>query len=535
MSAKAVTASQAKGRKGDPNRLRPVRPKRTDSRPNSAAAKGEAGATRQKALQINLDPSKYGAFAEIGAGQEVARWFFRVGGAAGTVAKTISAYDMAVSDAIYGRCERYVSRERLQSMLDHEFQLLVKRLDKKRGASTRFFVFADTVAARSYTRQEDSHGWLGMRFQPQPRAEASEIIIHVRLNDRENVMQQEALGISGINLIYGALYQHEQPEELIASLLDGLTTERLQVNMIKFSGPAFRGVDNRLMSLQLVEHGLSGAAMFTTDGEVVQVSEALYKKPILVERGSFRPITNVTIDMLECARSQFVREPKVDGEDLVVLIEMTLKNLTEKGAIDHQDFLDRADILRTLGKTVLISNYGEYHRLAAYLFRYTKERVALVMGVPTLKEIFDEKYYADLEGGILESFGRLFKNDLKLYVYPLRPSRNRPLITAENLRVAPHLRDLYSYLLKNRCIESIRGYHEEYLPIFSRDVLAKLRAGSAGWEKMVPTPVARMIRQRKLFGYRQGSSEPAPAAKGKTKQRPPSRAGVQRGRALRSN
>ena len=279
--------------------------------------------------------------------------------------------------------------------------------------------------------------------------------------------------------------------------------------MIKFSGPAFRDVDNRLMSLQLVQQGLTGAAMFTAEGEVVQVSDVLYKKPILVERGSFRPITKVTIDMLECARSQFVQEPDVQGEDPVVLMEMTLKNLTDQGNIDHKDFLDRVDLLRTLGKTVLISNYGEYYRLAGYLFRYTKKKVGLAMGVPSLREIFDEKYYADLDGGILESCGRLFKNDLKLYVYPLRENPERPLITAENLQVAPHLRDLYSYLLKNRCIECIRGYEENYLPIFSRDVLAKLRAGDAGWEKMVPPQVAQLIRKRKLLGYRRGRVDSA--------------------------
>lgn len=467
-------------------------------------SKSEAPNTHQKALEVNLDPTKYGVFAEIGAGQEVARWFFRVGGAAGTIAKTISAYDMTVSDAIYGPSDRYVSRKRLQSMLDHEYPLLLKRLEKKRGTNVKFFVFADTVAARSYRQKANSHGWLGIRFQHHPRAKPSQIIIHARLNDRENLQQQEALGILGVNLVHGAIYRHEQPRELIASLLDGLTTERLQVNTIEFSGPAFRTVDNRFMSLQLVQQGLAGAAMFTADGEVVQVSDILYKKPILVERGSFHPITKVTIDMLECAQAQFVQEPKVEGKDLVVLMEMTLKNLTDHGEISHQDFLDRVDMLRTLGKTVLISNYGTYHRLASYLFRYTKERVALVMGVPSLREIFDEKYYADLEGGILESFGRLFKNDLKLYVYPFRPKPDQPLITAENLQVAPHLRDLYAYLLRNRSIETVRGYHEDHLPIFSRDVLSKLRAGRAGWEKMVPPPVAHMIRRRKLLGYRAG-------------------------------
>src|SRR5712671_3184878 len=283
--------------------------------------------THSKALKINLNQRFYGTFAEIGAGQEVVRWFFRVGGAAGTIAKTISAYDMTVSDAIYGQSDRYVSRKRLQSMLDHEYRLLVKRLDKKRGASVKFFVFADTVAARSYLQQQNSHGWLGIRFQAHPRAKPSQIIIHARLNDRENLQQQEALGIVGVNLVHGALYRHEQPKELIASLLDGLTTERLQVNTIEFSGPAFRNVDNRFMTLQLVQQGLAGASMFTADGEVVQVSDVLPKKPILVERGSFHPITKVTIDMLECARSQFVQEREVEGEELVELMEMTLNNL----------------------------------------------------------------------------------------------------------------------------------------------------------------------------------------------------------------
>lgn len=457
--------------------------------------------SNQKALQINLDPSKYGTFAEIGAGQEVARWFFRVGGAAGTIAKTISAYDMTVSDAIYGPCERYVSRQRLRTMLDHEYRLLLERLEAKRGADTRFFVFADTVVARSYSRKDDAHGWLGIRFQIQPRTDPSQIIIHVRLLDKENLPEQEALGIVGVNLVHGAMNLHEHPPTLVASLLDNLTTERVEVDMIEFSGPAFAKVDNRLMSLQLVQQGLTNAAMFKADGTVVPPADLLYKKAILVERGSFRPVTKVTMDMLECAHAQFVQETKVQGEDVLVLMEMTLKNLATESGIDHKDFLDRVDILSALGKTVLISNYLEYYRLAGYLFRYTKKMIGIAMGVPSLREVFDEKYYADLEGGILESFGRLFKNDLKLYVYPLREPKTGALITASNLRVADHLRHLYSYLVESRFIESLRGFNEAYLPIFSRDVLAKIRNGDGAWENTVPPQVAQMIKERKLFEY----------------------------------
>jgi len=464
----------------------------------------EITGTHQKALQINLDPNKYGAFAEIGAGQEVARWFFRVGGAAGTIAKTMSAYDMTISDAIYGAADRYVTRQRLHSMLEHEYTLLEERLKDKRGANTRFFVFADTVKARGYKSQtEESHGWLGVRFQTEPLGPPSDVIIHVRMLDKENVPQQEALGVMGVNVIYAALYLSQDPRTFIHSLMDNLTSDRVEVDMIKFSGPAFPKIDNRLMAFELVQQGLANAALFTADGEVVDAAEVLYKKTILVERGSFRPVTKVTLDMLECAQSQFVQEPAVQGEPLVVLMEMTLKNLTEGGVIDHRDFLDRVDLLGSLGKTVLISNYGEYYRLAAYLFRYTKKMIGVAMGVPTLRELFEEKYYADLEGGILESFGRLFKNALKLYVYPLKDSVTGALITAENLRVAPNLRHLYAYMLENLYIQGLRGYSESCLPIFSRDVLAKTRKGDSSWEEMVPPQAAALIKERKLFGYKQ--------------------------------
>ncbi|MEY2408596.1 MAG: hypothetical protein QOF48_1266 [Verrucomicrobiota bacterium] len=457
--------------------------------------------THQKALQINVDSAIYGTFAEIGAGQEVARWFFRVGGAAGTIAKAMSAYDMTFSDAIYGPCDRYVSRQRLRTMLDHEFGLLLERLQAKRGDKTAFFVFADTVAARSHTRQDDAHAWLGLRFQSRPQAEPSQIIIHVRLLDKENLQEQEALGILGVNLVHGAKYLWKNPEALLVSLRDNLTRERFEVDMVEFSGPDFAGVDNRLMSLKLVEHGLADATLFTANGRVEPPADALYKKSILIERGSFRPATNTTLDMQRCAQALFVQEPRVQGEPVINLFEMTLHSLIDGDKIGAKDFLDRVDILSTLGQPVLISNFGAYHRLASYLFRHTKRMIGVVLGVPTLREIFDEKHYADLEGGILESFGRLFKNDLKIYAYPLQEAGTGALITAANLRVAPHLTHLCAYLLENRLIESIRDYDPACLPIFSRDVLQRLRSGDVAWEKMVPPGVVSLIKKRKLLGY----------------------------------
>ncbi len=466
--------------------------------------------TQQKALHINLDPTKYGVFAEIGAGQEVARWFFRVGGASGTIAKSMSAYDMTVSDAIYGPTERYVSRTRLQQMLNHEFGLLVERLATKRGATTRFFTFADTVAAQSYQRRDECHGWMGVRFQHEPGSAPSEFIIHIRMHDRENLQQQEALGIMGVNVIYAALNLHANMEGFLRSLQDDIGPARVEIDMAKVSGPAFPGWDNRIVSLKLVQLGLADAAMFTASGEVVQASEVLYKKNILVERGTFRPLTKATLDMLQCAQAQFVQEPGVSGEDLLVVMEMTLHNLLDEGVIDPQDFLDRVDLLGTVGKTVLISNYGEFYRLASFLFRYTKQKIGIALGVPSLRDIFDEKYYADLEGGILESFGRLFKNELKLFVYPYRDAATGALITAANLRVEPHLRHLHEYLVENHFIQGLREYRVEYLPYFSRDVLMKMRAGDEGWEAMVPSEVAHLIKERRLLGYRPPPQSTAP-------------------------
>lgn len=456
----------------------------------------------EKATQINLDKRFYGTFAEIGAGQEVARWFFVVGGASGTLAKTISAYDMAFSDAIYGKGERYVSQPRLQNMLDYEFALLIERLNAKRGESTSFFVFADTVSARNYLGTNECHGWMGVKFQLQPGARPCEIVIHVNMLDKENLQQQEALGIIGVNLIYGAFYLHSEPEKLIASLLDGLSTARIEVDMIKFLGPYFTNIDSRLMSLQLVEKGLSNATLIGANGDVLQPSEVFHKKPILVERGSFRPVTYVNLDMLDGAREHFLADAEVKKEDIVELMEITMRNLLSTGSIDHRDFLARADTITSVGKMVLISNYAEYYKLGAYLQRYTKSRIGIVLGIPNLKELFDTKYYDMLEGGILESFGRLFKNDLKLYVYPFLDPAYPELTTVQNMDVPPHLTHLFKHLVESGYIEQIDKVHKEYMGIFSRAILAKIREHDHSWEKMVPPEVAACIKANCFFGYR---------------------------------
>lgn len=457
--------------------------------------------TNQKALQINLDPATFGAFAEIGAGQEVARWFFRVGGASGTIAKTMSAYDMTVSDAIYGPAERYVSRQRLHKMLEHEFGLLHERLAPQRGPHTRFFAFANTVATRSPRRPEGAHGWMGIRFQAEPGAAPSEMIAHVRMLDRESVAQQEAMGITGVNLIHAALYHSAEPLGILSSLIENLTRDRIEVDLARFEGPAFQQVDNRWVSLQLVRHELTDSAMFGPHGDVLQAADVLYKKPVLVVRGSFRPITNATLDLLECARAQFAREPQVEGKTPVVLTEMTLRHLSEGGSIDQGDFLDRADTLAALGLNVMVSNYARYFRLAAYLLQQAPRQVGIAMGVRRLRELFEDQYYADIEGGVLEAIGRMFKRGLKVYAYPVIESPEGELTTAQNLEVAAEARHIYAHLLENRRVEDLKGYREDHLRVFARDVLGSIRSGDGRWEALVPPRVVRIIQERRLFGY----------------------------------
>jgi hypothetical protein len=458
--------------------------------------------THQKALRINLDPRWYGTVAEIGAGQEVARWFFLVGGAAGTIAKSMSAYDMAVSDAVYGGVDRYVSEARLQAMLDHEYSLNLDRLGDSRGDTTSFFAFADTVVARSYRGGNECHGWMGVKFQAHPYDEPSQIVLHLRMLDTEAALQQEALGVVGVNLLHGAFFEHHEPELLVEHLIDRLSTDRIEIDLIRFRGIEFRSVDDRLMALKLVQMGLSGVAMFGPDREVLQPSEVLRKKAVLVERGSFRPTTLVNLDMLECAQAKFEADPAVAGRPVLALAELTMRNLLAGGDdVDRRDFLARAELLGACGLTTMITDYFDYYRLAAFLAARTSERIGIVMGVPSLVDLFDEKNHAQLQGGILESFGRLFKNDLKLYIYPLQRQAGDELETVDNLQVEETVRPLYDYLAGRGSFVPLDNYRRDCLQIFSRDVLDRIPTEDDAWEAMVPPGVAELIKKRGFFGY----------------------------------
>ncbi|HET6256172.1 MAG TPA: hypothetical protein VFE32_18995 [Puia sp.] len=461
--------------------------------------------TKQKALAINLDPKIYGSFAEIGAGQDVAAYFFKAGASSGTIAKTMSAYDMTFSDAIYGvqSSRRYVSEARLTAMLEKEYGLLIERLAEKRGDQTTFFAFADTVSALNYHKTNEGHGWMGVRFQLEPNGAHNDVIIHVKLLDNDGVLQQNAVGVLGVNLLYACFYYYAHSNIFLLSLMDNLTKDALQIDMIRFEGPDFTKVDNRLMSLHLVKYGFSDTALFTPDGKNQQPSEVLHKKHIVVVRGRFRPVINVHMDMLHTGVKQFMQEPDVDHDNVVVITELTLQALKERDAdptaeIDEKDFLDRVDILCALGQTVLISDFHEYYKLVAYLSKITKLKMGVVLGYPNLEYIFSEEHYKDLPGGILESFATLFSRNVKLFIYPTL--RNGIIYNCLRFNPPPHLVDLYRYLIANDKIEDIRHYEERNLQIQTDKVLQMIKHNEEGWEEFVPREVAAMIKERCLFG-----------------------------------
>jgi len=456
---------------------------------------------KEKALRINLDRSLYGSFAEIGAGQECAANFFKAGGASGTIAKTMSAYDMSFSDAIYGKVGRYVCEERLLRMLDREYSLLETRL-KSREKDTVFFAFANTVETINFARTNRGHGWIGFRFQLRPEAPVNQCVIHVILKDREPNWQQEVIGTIGVNLIYACFY-FTDPEEILCSLVDNMWKGRVEVDMFRLEGPDFKHVDNRLMALKLVKNGMTRVAMFGHAGNVLQPSEALYKKNVIVLRGRFRPVTHVNVDMLFAGRKLFKAEPDVHKENIMVLSELTLGDLQGEGMIDEQDFMNRVDLLCSLGQNVMISNYPEYYRLVRHLTRLNNDqKIALILGLGNLKSVLEEKYYTSLKGGILEAFGILFGRNVKLYVYPTLEEGTNKIIGLDDFKVPKLQKSLLKYLIDNNKLEAVRNVEAKNLHIISDHVLDMIYAQEDGWESMVPHKVASEIKKKGLFKYK---------------------------------
>ncbi len=457
-----------------------------------------------KALRINLNENIYGTFAEIGAGQETVRHFFRAGGASGTIAKAMSAYDKDFSDAVYGIEEdhRYVTEARLKKMLSHETDLLENRISPEKHPNKLYFTYANTVATIDFAKKYKGHGWMGIKYQVEPQGGFNEILLHVRFHENDARLQQLTLGIMGVNLIYGAYYKYDSPKKLLRYLYDHVDRDQIEIDTINFSGPQFEKVDNRLMSLQLLKNGFTDAVMFGPDGNNILAGKILYKKNILALRGSFRPVTKVNMDMYEKSLRLFLNENRVKEENTEVVFEITLSNLRAEGEIDEEDFMDRARLLCSLGQTVMISNFQEYYRLVEYFGRYTKERMALAMGVNNLVDIFDESYYRHLSGGILEAFGKLFFKDLRVYLYPMQDPESGEFTTSENLKVHPRMKELYKFFKYNGRVVDIEDYDPEILTIFSRDVLRMISHSQEGWEKMLPEGIGKLIKEQHLFEYK---------------------------------
>jgi hypothetical protein len=459
---------------------------------------------KSKALRINLNENIYGSFAEIGAGQETVRNFFRAGGASGTIAKTMSAYDKDFSDSIYGieKDGRYVTEQRLKTMLSHEVKLIEERLPRDKHPNRLFFAYANTVATIDFAKKFKGHGWVGIKYQVEPDGDYNEIMLHIRFRENEATLQQNTLGTLGVNLIYGAFYKFDEPKKLLRYLYDHIDQDKIEIDTINFSGPQFKNVDNRLMSLQLIKNGMTQAIMFGPDGNNILPAAILYKKNILALRGSFRPVTKVNIDMYEKSLGIFKKEKRVDPDKTIVIFEITLSNLRAEGEINEEDFMSRAKLLCSLGHTVMISDFQEYYKLVEYFSAYTKKRMGLTLGVNNLIDIFDEKYYRHLSGGILEAFGKLFFKDLKVYLYPMLNPTTGEYTNSENLKVHPRMKELYKFFKYNGKVVDIEDFDKAHLNIFSRTVLKMIKNDEEGWEKLLPEGVSQIIKRKKLFGYK---------------------------------
>jgi hypothetical protein len=458
--------------------------------------------TTQKALKINLDEKKYGTIVEIGAGQEVARQFFLAGAAAGTIAKTMSAYDMKFSDAIYGvqANGRYVSKSRVQSMMEKEFQLVIERVGGIRIKSTRYFAYATTVQAKSFNRDNECHAWCGIRLQMYPGAEPSEVIIHVRMRDKTAEEQQDALGIIGVNLIYGASYYAEDAKRLIDSLTDNIGSDRIEVDSIEFSGPCFEDIDNREINLHLIRSWKTRAIMFNPDGTVAVPSEMLYKKNILTTRGSFRPVTKLNVDMIEQGLNAFTQLEGVTRENSVAIAEISLNDIRGNDLnAPHKDLIERVQLLNGLGYSVMVSDYTRYFSLREYFRQYTKLQIGIVVGMVNINSIFDEESYRGVEGGILEGFGKLFPDNTRMFIYPEK-AEDGSVREFTSVTVPDRLRFLYRHLLENNFLFGIETSDPALFDIQSRTVLKQLQTGKNGWKEHMPEGVPEQIIEGKFFG-----------------------------------
>lgn len=424
--------------------------------------------TKRKALKINLNPKIYGTFAEIGAGQEVARNFFTAGAASGTVAKTMSAYDMTFSDAIYGVEEsgRYVSKSRLLKMLHHEYGLLNERLSGEKYDDRTFFAFADTVTTLNYNKSNDPHGWIGLRFQTEPEGEANEIFFHVRLLDTDAALQQNVLGIIGVNLVYAAFYYNQDRRAMIESLADNLTVGSVEIDLISVNGPVFKGADNILLNLYLIVKDFSDAAIFDAQGQPCLPKDLLYKKDIMILRTKYAQKSNPNFSMLNKAVDQFVRTENVQEDNLSVLIEVLMSNLLsaedESQEIDLRAVAKRAEEMCRTGNKVIVSNFARHNKLAKYLDRCRPKSVGISTNINNLKFVFNSSNFGENYSSMLLSYvSDMFSKNVKLFAYPFLDKKTNEVITTGNMPVTADARPLFDFLIINGYITDIQDYSEE--------------------------------------------------------------------------
>lgn len=460
--------------------------------------------TDQKALQLNLDSSIYGTFAEIGAGQEVARRFFKVGAAAGTIAKSMSAYDKIYSDRIYGEeaSRRYVCQSRLHKMLHHEYNLLEERLDESRP-DTKFFVFANTITTINYQRTSTGHGWLGMRFQLTPTSAPNDLILHVKMLDNNTQQQADAIGILGVNMVHACYNHADDPEQLIKALNHNLY-KRVLIDHAQLKGPDF-DFDSRLVSYWLVKHGLSHVAMFNAQGQSIHASEFLYKKNLLLIKGNFRPFTLVMEALTNAAYSQFCEENKIKEEDGHLLLEITYKGgHYDPSFDDEKDFLDRADILNSLGHSIVISNHSDRIKLIKYLSLYKLKHIGIALGAKKMQKYINATYEQYRNTRLLAQFGKLFRDNVTVYVYPSvheTPSIAN-LLKTDNLPVPEGMKYLYQHIVEAGRMKDIKKYDPLLLNIYAKKVMMDLKNGNDDWEKCVSPSIAKMIKEKKMLGYK---------------------------------
>ena len=455
--------------------------------------------TNRKALRLNIDTSLYGSFAEIGGGQEVARHFFQAGGASGTIAKTVSAYDKRFSDSFYNKNKhgRHVSEQRLVKMLDYEYKELTSLLSNE-SEKTTFFALANTMEVLNYQKTNKSHGWMGVKYQLTPNSKPNLVIIHIKLLENDALLQQSTIGVLGVNLLFACKFYHDSPTNFLKSLTDNVSIDRFRITMMRMSGPDLDYIDNKLLAVQLVKNKMTRSIMFDKHGNVHQPSDMLYKKNVLAFRGSFMPVTYIAKDILNKSMALFALDEDYELENTLSFCELSLNNILSKGKVDEQDFLNRVDMLVSIGQNVMISDLPEYYKLVDFFSQFKMKKLRIVMGIPTFEKVLNKKYYTALRGGVLEAVGKMFPANMKLYIYPTRRTENSNIITSDNLEMAKDVKLIFQYLKENRFILDIKSEMKNQLHISTREVNKMIQSGDSSWDKYVPISVCKIIKNKGL-------------------------------------